>query len=237
MPDSLGQLTQDILADRCPVLLLDTCSIIDIIRVPIRATQGDLLGAAQRLFAQAKARPRQLWIVVNEQVVQEWHDNATNVAGEVGAAIARTEDAARRLLASAKEVAPQQRMSAFSLGGLTLDNLLLKRSKSLLDVAATIADDDICHQRALGRMRQRQAPSSQGKQEFKDCHIVEHFLELAGRLRHGSFAGPVIFVSSNTTDYGKIPGQPPLDENFSSVGLQFVTDIAWAESLLPPAKQ
>ena len=231
MPDSLERLARNILANRAPVLLLDTCAIIDIIRSPIRATKGDLLGAAHRLLAHAEASPRRLWIVVNEQVAHEWRDNASNVAGEVRAEISRTETAARGLLASAREIAPGQRMSDFSLGGLDLENLLLARGKSLLDSASTIADDDICRQRAEGRMRKRLAPSS-----YKDCHIIEHFLELGGRLRKVGFSDPVIFVSSNTNDYGKSPGDPPLDDEFRAVNCQFVTNIAQAESILQLAQ-
>jgi hypothetical protein len=236
MPDSLAKLAQDILLDQRPVLLLDTCAILDIIRVPIRRAKSDLLGASQKLLARAGSSPRRLWILVNEQVVQEWDDNAANVTGEVEAVIARTEDAARGLVASAQGLAPNQRVSSFSLGGLKLDQLLLARSESLLKIASIIADDDTCHQRAVDRMRQRVAPSSQGKQEYKDCHIIEHFLELARGLRRGGFAESIIFASSNTSDYGSVPGKPPLDGEFNSVSLQFVTDIAWAESLLKPQK-
>jgi hypothetical protein len=84
-------------------------------------------------------------------------------------------------------------------------------------------------------MRNGIAPSSKGKPEYKDCHIVEHFLELARMLRSGGLTEKIVFVSSNTEDYGKGPdGRPPLDAEFRAVQLQFVTDIAWAESQLPP---
>jgi hypothetical protein len=235
MPDSLEQLAQDILGNPAPVLLLDTCSIIDIIRVPIRPTR-DLLEAAQRILDRTVTPQRKLWNVVNQQVVQEWYDNAANVAREVTAAIARTEESARRLLATARYIAPSQSLSAFSLGGLGLEGLLLTLSRSLLDGSAVLEDDEACLQRALGRMRNGIAPSSKGKPEYKDCHIIEHFLELARRLRSCGFSDQIIFVSSNTEDYGKGPGgRPPLDAEFRAVQLEFATDIAWAESQLPPA--
>src|SRR5580692_2760584 len=186
MPDSLEQLAQDILGNPAPVLLLDTCSIIDIIRVPIRPTR-DLLEAAQRILDRTVTPQRKLWNVVNQQVVQEWYDNAANVAREVTAAIARTEESARRLLATARYIAPSQSLSAFSLGGLGLEGLLLTLSRSLLDGSAVLEDDEACLQRALGRMRNGIAPSSKGKPEYKDCHIIEHFLELARRLRSCGF--------------------------------------------------
>jgi hypothetical protein len=231
MPDSLEQLAQRILAERAPVLLLDTCSILDVVRVPLRQTRGDLLGAAQRLVNRVHGLPRGLWIVISEQVYQEWQDNAPSVVGEVAATITRTEDAARRLIATARGVAPNQRISGFSLGGMELHNLLLNRSRSLLDGADVLSDDDACHRRAVERMRQRLAPASQGE-GFKDCHIVEHFLELARRLRASALTDQIIFVSSNTKDYGASPGRAPLDSEFQAVDLNFVTDIAWAESEL-----
>jgi PIN domain len=235
MPDSLDQLAQNILGNPAPVLLLDTCSIIDIIRVPIRPTPRDLLGAAQKILDRAVRPQRRLWSIVNQQVVQEWDDNAAKVAGEVTATITRTEESARRLVATARYVAPSQSLSAFSLGGLELEGLLIARSRSLLDGSAVLDDDETCLQRALDRMRKGIAPSSKGKPEYKDCHIIEHFLELAGRLRSRGFSDQIIFVSSNTEDYGKGPGAcPPLDAEFGAVQLQFVTDIAWAESQLPP---
>jgi DNA-binding NarL/FixJ family response regulator len=55
--------------------------------------------------------------------------------------------------------------------------------------------------RAWSRVAMARAPAAPGKQEMKDCVIVENYLEFTRQLRaHGS-AQTVVFLSSNSEDY------------------------------------
>ena len=81
-------------------------------------------------------------------------------------------------------------------------------------------------------MRKGLAPAGQGGKEFKDCLIIEHFLAAGAALRSAGIAETMLFVSSNKNDYGDPPGASPLNTEFAAMRLDYVTDLAWAVSLL-----
>jgi hypothetical protein len=87
-----------------------------------------------------------------------------------------------------------------------------------------------CVLRARDRLRAGEPPSSKAKQEFKDCEIFEEFLELAQNLRAGGFGERMIFVSSNTSDYGRPPGAPRIQEDLLEHGAEYVSSLSWALS-------
>jgi hypothetical protein len=74
-----------------------------------------------------------------------------------------------------------------------------------------------------------QAPSARGKSESKDCLIIEHYLKLVTDLRAAGFVERVVFVSSNSNDYGKPTAlRPPLDTQFGTAEIEYVNNFQWA---------
>jgi hypothetical protein len=103
------------------------------------------------------------------------------------------------------------------------------------DAAIILADDNDHWLRAVKRHINKLPPAARGEQ-VKDCAIIEHFLALCDSLRQGGFREKCIFVSSNTKDYCEhaVRLHPNLGREFEAVGLDFVTDFAWARSVLGP---
>ena len=234
MSEAVETLAARIVAEPAPVVLPDTCSILDVIRSAFRpGIQTDIVEATMSLTNRARRTPRALWVVTPEQVTREWSDNSANVKGELTAAIRQAEQLSIRLAEAAGLVLPNANLSRLTLNPLRLDDRVFDVAEQFLTAAEVLADHGDCISKAHTRMVRRIAPSSLQRQEYKDCVVIEHCLALCHALRLLGFGEPLIFVTSNSTDYGRLPAlTPPLDAEFSAVGLQYVSNLAWAKALL-----
>jgi hypothetical protein len=84
----------------------------------------------------------------------------------------------------------------------------LERLCDHIIASAEVAQGDFS-KRAMDRAIDLRAPASTGKPEPKDCLIFETFLGLAEELRVRGSTKRLVFVSSNTTDYGKANNVKP----------------------------
>jgi hypothetical protein len=233
MPESVDALVSRIIAAPAPVVFLDTCSILDVIRSGFRSgIQADLVLAARRLVHRAQEIPNSIWIALPEQIEREWNDNSQKVKDELIAVISQTEQQSTRLAAIAGLLVPTERISRLLLPS-KLEDHIFTVAQELTRSAQLIAEDGGCIRRAHTRLVRGIAPASGSKQQYKDCVVIEHCLELCALLRAQGFGERLIFVSSNSADYGK-PGRahPPLDIELQAVKLEYVANLAWADSQL-----
>lgn len=212
MSHTLIELTNQINAHPTPLLFLDTCAILDLIRVPYRdGLPLDMIDATKRLLLKATSQPPQLWVVVADQVETEWRKHQTKASEDLRKEI---EDCQAKLTRFSKVI--QKVLSTTCLTHLTqfsLETHLANLSKDVLDVSLKIAEDKNLEGRVLARVRACLAPAKKGKGEVEDCVIIEHYLEVCQRLRDTGCSQPVIFVSSNVNDYGKPSSiRSPLDK-------------------------
>ena len=70
---AIAQLTEDIQATLAPVVLFDTCAILDVARAP--RSQSDAASAAMTLIALAKQTPPAIHLLAVDIVRNEWSDN------------------------------------------------------------------------------------------------------------------------------------------------------------------
>jgi hypothetical protein len=114
-----------------------------------------------------------------------------------------------------------------------LANRLHDLSRQLLHAAVDLDAHPDTNARAYTRVVTKRRPCRKGG-ELKDCTIFEECLEVCRQVRSSSFAGKLIFCSSNTEDYctpGVIP-HPEVAADCSTVGLLFTTNLPWAVSEL-----
>jgi len=223
-------LTNRINTHPAPLLFLDTCAILDLIRFPYRNKQlPNLINATNKLLSKATPQPPQLWVVIADQVEKEWHDNKKEVSDELKEEIEKCQ----RELTIFSDIL-QQTLLTTNLTNFSLEDDFVNLSKRVLDVSLKIIEDDGLVNKAWQRVKAGEAPAKKGKQEMKDCVIIEHYLEVCQQLRTTGFSQPVIFVSSNVKDYGEPPNRirSPLDTQFRTYGIQFVTDLDLAMSLI-----
>ena len=196
---SVEQAVGQILAADTPVLCLDTCSMLDLIRAPARDTGVSSIEAAVFLLKKAEANPKEVTIVIMQQVSDEVHRHMEHIKVEVNRALEKIDLSNERVAALHQVVgiAPPavERFATLDYAG-SAENIIGR-----LNNAAIIIDDQRFDQVAHRRMRNALRPASQGKNSFADCIIFTAFVELAKRSRAEGFEKDLILLTSNTTDF------------------------------------
>lgn len=223
-----AQAVAQISAVGAPVLLLDTCSLLDVMRDPIREKFGQKRAtAAMDLLGKAEAGSAMLSIVISGQVSREMTDHKDEIETECGRALQNLEDIVGRVLG----VAVAYGISASSGLGLHQMNFPAT-ARAIVDrfISASIivnAEPDFMI-RASERVIRGIAPAHRGKQSFKDCLITETYLHVAREARNAGFTEKMLFLSTNTADYtegNRSRLHNDLERDFAGVQLDFESDF------------
>ena len=164
-----------IVAATSPVLCIDTCSLLDLVRDPTRSKfERRHADAALHLVARAEAKPATLTIVLTEQVIKELHANLENVKIEGERSIERINQSldflkAYGLLSSLPT--PAINSSAFTSAA---DRVIQRFVRVAVISKGSVASE----RRAFGRVSGPRAPAKRGKESVKDCLIIENYLQL-----------------------------------------------------------
>ncbi len=219
-------LVQRIINQPAPVIFLDTAAILDVARVPYREDLDlKLISCAEKLSSGAN----QAWVVTTGNVVRELNDNRLFVETELNKEMKRFE----RLAKVEVILFPEDPPRLSSRRDKDVAKRALETMDRLVEVTHVFQGSRDCTLRAADRVRDKHRPSSAKKQEFKDCEIFEEFLELASRLRVIEFAQPIVFVTSNVSDYGPVPdGHPRIKEDLAQRSAIFAANLSHAASLI-----
>jgi hypothetical protein len=221
-----------IVAGGAPVLCIDTCSLLDIVRDPRRDTARPHEAVAAHDLV-AAAEDGRLTILIAPQVVGELGDNRAKVEGETTAALEKLREMARRI---------DGLVAAFGVAG-TMDTSHLAghvdRASALLDrwlsAAFTIVEGPEIAARAFDRVRTARTPSRQGKENMKDCAVIETYLEVVAAFRSAGGTTKAVFVSANTNDYAGDVGvvlKGDLAAEFAALELEYEPNLAAAKHAL-----
>lgn len=223
-----------IVALALPVLLNDTCFLLDVVRNPTRDTirPEDSIAAMKIVDALTGDTPR-LVSCIAQQVGLELQENRTDVEGE----------AANALTALAKRLLRMDAIIQAFGGSGTSDMAHLHGHRSLtnaaldrwLDASQKPAQPVEVPGRAIDRVNRAGAPARKGKQSIKDCVITETYLDLAGRLRAAGFQGRIVFASSNTGDFCDPPSnklKADIAAEFAELQIDFAPNFGTASHLL-----
>ena len=226
----MTQVVDRIIAHPAPVLCLDTCSLLDVWRTLVRV-DVEVISTAQGVNDAIVAAPPGVWTIISEQVRVEWERNLSTVRQDVARHLQNTQSALDRVHDVLDRLPLSGRPTRQSLTTLLLDPFLDGLTKSLISNSLLLDLNDASGANALKRNLSRRAPAERGG-SIEDCVIIEHYLQLASALKGRALAFPVIFVSSNSRDYGS-PGQMlgTLQEDFDAAGLQFAVHLAHAKSI------
>ncbi|MFZ2999753.1 MAG: PIN domain-containing protein [Undibacterium umbellatum] len=232
MSVDINTIAQQISHDPKPLVLIDTCSLLDVVRVPIReennATQI-ILGALKLLDL---ALQNKVYLAITSIVRAELESNLGEVRDEVLKLATRREKQVQHYVLCSKLAGlALQGADAFAIAALR--DKLTDMVFGILAKSFEIKGDDACSGRAMKRVITNQAPASKGKNEAKDCDIIEHYLELAGLLRQSGFSKAMCFVTANSNDYGK-PGEmrSPLDAQLKAWNIEYVNNFQWTVGLV-----
>jgi hypothetical protein len=228
---SIADAVARILTAAHPVLFADTCTLLDVIRAPLRPV--DLAGcveAAQELARLATTSPTQCTLVVASFVPGEWRTHADSQVESVRIHVAEIDEETKRLHGFCDVVGTSPPFPIVEYGPLSLANGLEDLSRRLLDGALHLEPDPACVLRAYERATNYVPPSLKGG-EVKDSTILEECLEVSRRLQSAGFSPKRIFCTSNKSDYcakGSSRLHPTLAADFLAAGLDIATSLPWA---------
>ncbi len=232
---STEQLVARIIAQPGPVVFLDSCAVLDVLRAIHRTdTEPAVVHAVVKLL-QPTTQADRIWLTTTELVLEEIGVNREAVVHELGAKLVAIENQIARLTTVAGCLVSGHPDPA------ALPDDLRDRIVSLTDrlilACSIFSGSEICRLKAMNRVIHRSHPSPKpGKPQPKDCIIFEEFLELARQLRGGGRFEAMCFVTSNKGDYGD-PEEGPIATELAPLGARYVSNIAWAYSLLNPRAQ
>ncbi|HEY5314108.1 MAG TPA: hypothetical protein VIK18_16370, partial [Pirellulales bacterium] len=189
---TLAEAAAGLLATPRPVLFLDTCTLLDIVRAPLRdLTPTVRAGVELRALATAGA----VRLFVQDIVPGDWAENlpAARRDGETGV---RAFTATWQIAADFGQPAPPLPV----LPPAALIDELEQLSRGLLVAAEVLDRDHAGMSRAMDRVAAKQKPSS-AKGTVKDCHILGHALQLSSLLAAAGYANSRVLTSSNRSDF------------------------------------
>lgn len=224
---SIADAASQVSAAGVPVLFLDTCSILDVIRAPARGLTQCVESATELL---AMATASQCTLVVGSFVPGEWNDHQQEVLDLVKAHLEKMQaqaahfhDLCKHLGLAIAFTHPQYPTSGLATHLHDLSARLLRSSLVLDRDSGTMA-------RAYDRVAVTQRRPCRKGGELKDCTIFEECLEVCRQVKGKGFARKLVFCTSNTDDYCAPGVTPHLDIaiDCTAVGLTFTTTLPWA---------
>lgn len=216
-----------------PVLCVDTCTVLDVIRDITRetVTPGDAL-AGLALLAAAETDAG-LIVLMAEQVSLELASHVAGVEEEALNGLKKFQAQIQRI----HDVA----VAYGAMGPLHVRHISghVGRARTVLDrwknVARPVPHNDGVANRAFRRVNAPRTPARKGKESMKDCVIVEAYIEAASQLRVAGLTAPIVFASSNTKEY-HAPNtthlQLDIAADLSAVGMEYAPNFGAAKHFL-----
>lgn len=187
-----------IVSNKKSVLFLDTCAILDIVRF-VNRSQAAEIAAANELLGKINVDPALCQIVISSVIPKEYYDNLDSPKKELekynenlSVSVEQYNIANKIFNNSFKEVI---------LGSSNLDYNIQYLADQFIDKSIIVKDEDRFHAAASRRVVLSKPPASKGKQELKDCIIVEEYLEVCKLIQNAKLNLPLFFLSSNYKDF------------------------------------
>lgn len=230
---SISDAAGAICAAPAPVLLMDTCAVVDVIRSPVRHSIANI-EAALKLAEHARATPKRLYPIIAHVIQDEWSEHSKNEQENLKTEIAKHDRSAMLFRRACETAGITDSPMPVEFQKLDLPSRLFRIAEALIAESIVLTQDDECGKNAYHRNIRGVPPSRKGA-GLKDCDIVEHYAGLCRQLVSGGFGEKVVLVSSNTNDFCEDKRNalhPVIETEFSSVDFQFSTNLAWARSAL-----
>lgn len=218
-----------ITSNPAPVVFLDSCVLLDVVRAPLRNTAGEVRVANQLLASVGKS-PKTVYLIIGSPTPTEWADHIDEAEKDCMTAVNSC-----NAVADACGYLALPGVATLPAAALGLPGLLRKLSADLLAAAIHLDHDAEALSRAFNRVVAALLPARKGGKGAKDAVILEHALEATKQLRAAGFAETCVFASSNTTDFAA-PKSTDLHRllapEFAPLNLLYATSLTHAETHL-----
>ena len=175
----IADIIHDITANPAPVLFLDTCILLDVVRAPLRS-KPDEVRFAQLFLTSVQKNPKTIHLLVPSPVQPEWDTHILERVNECTTAV----NACNAVAAICSHLALPE-VAALPAGVLKMPALLRQLSTDLLAACVTIDNDGLALARAVDRIIAYRHPVKQPHSKgAKDSVILEHAVETTAQLRN-----------------------------------------------------
>lgn len=214
-----------------PVLCIDTCSLLDIMRDPTRegAQARDRLSAIDLV---KRLENTDLVCLVAEQVETEFTSHDLDIQQEATNAI--------RKLRERVEQANQIHAAFLNAVNVNLSHLedMVAPTRQIItrltNAAYRVPSSTAIFTNAMYRVNRNIAPARKGKDSVKDCVVVETYFTAVGALRAAGMPTTAVFLSSNTKEYltdSKVL-KADLVPDFARMKIEYAPNMSAAKSFL-----
>ncbi len=228
----IGRIVAAVKGNPAPVLFLDSCILLDIVRAPLRNKASEVQFA--RMFLDSvRKKPKRIHLFIASPTPTEWSDHVGEAETDCTTAV----NGCNAVAAICGHL-PLPGVASLPAAVLGLPPMLRTLSADLLNEAVTIDHNAAAMGRAINRIIASTHPAKPGGKGAKDSIILEHAVETTDKLRAVGFAETCLFVSSNTTDFatkGSINLHPQFAPAFNPVNLRYAVSLTHAESILTAA--
>lgn len=217
-----------------PVLCIDTCSLLDIIRDPSRETALPHNAAAAMNLVQLMEGGSSVTCLLADQVRSELATHQQSVTDEATRGMQKMRESIERVDGLVSAFAPHVRTDIRHWSDHVANAVAVIQRWVGASVAAPQSPD--VPMRAYSRVMHARAPARKGKDSLADCVVLETYIEAAAQLRQRGMKTPIVLLSSNVQDYTAPPSRsvlhPDLQSEFNSFGVAYATGFGMAKSLL-----
>jgi hypothetical protein len=225
---SIDDVAERVRAAAVPVLFLDTCILLDIVRSTHRCLPN-YAGRALELLDLVSTSPPRCLAVIASLIPNEWNANFQQVTDEVIWHFATIEEQVEHFHDACEALGISIGFERADYTRVGLAERLCALSRQLVDTALCLdADDESvlgAHRRFISKL-----PPFRKNRGVEDCTIIEEFLAVCRKLKAIGFARRRVFCTSNTSDYCEAGKElhPALAADFAACDLSFTTDLPWA---------
>lgn len=213
-----------------PILFIDTCAYLDVLRMVHRDDMSfddlDALYDLVQLITENK-----LLFITSEIVRDEFFSNHRTTLDELNAKFKTHKYFYEKMIKTKVRLSinTAEYVSAINGDWITvLDELCQKNIKNNSIIFEKTDSDKT---KAFDRVYAVKSPAKQGKDSLTDCLIFETLLRVVGNLRQLGFDKKVCFISSNTKDFGKVRNCFVQDD-LNKLNILFANHFSHAKSLL-----
>ncbi|HQU45343.1 MAG TPA: hypothetical protein PK867_21180 [Pirellulales bacterium] len=223
---TITDVADQLIAADLPVMFLDTCIVLDVIRA-VRRRYVNCVAKASELHTAVTVAPAQCSLVISHLVRHEWGVHEPELLSEARKHLAEMEDQSGHFhdACAVLGIVPGFARANYAAHGMA--DQLRDLSRQLLDAGIEVTPDDACSGRAINRVIHNIPPSKKGG-EAKDCTILEEYLAICQILQAAGFVKKRVFCTSNTNDFCEAGAlHPLLAADFAAVSLRFTSNLPW----------
>ena len=216
----------------CPILVLDACALLDIIRIPSRVDShtecSRILNSVTSILRDAESE--KMTILLPPPVLLEWEMRALETRDN-------TENEIKKFQLNLDVVRCISEFHGTPLPNVPLPSnelaeYLYALSERFINASINLEEDSTLSSEILSRVTHCIAPATKGASP-SDCKLYEHTLGIIRKLRGNGFARPIALLSSNKKDFFQ-DGKPksPIDSELGAISGSLCSTWYWAESVL-----